>query len=60
MNIVKSNLIMVFLSKDYADDVASLGIEWLECDNKNIIEISNRDYNYLIANNYNVPYAMIN
>ena len=51
---------MIFISKDYADDVASLGIEWVECDNENIIEISNRDYNYLIANNYNVPYAMIN
>ena len=51
---------MIFINKEYADDVASLGIEWLECDDKNIIEISNRDYNYLIANNYNIPYAMIN
>ncbi|BAQ92333.1 hypothetical protein [uncultured Mediterranean phage uvMED] len=45
---------MKFINKEYADDVASLGIEWLECDDENIIEISNRDYNKIIHMGYEI------
>ena len=32
----------VFISSEYSEDVASLGIEYLECDNSKIIEISKK------------------
>ena len=44
----------VFISSDYSDDVASLGIEFLECDNLNIIEITKKDYLFIINNFGNV------
>jgi hypothetical protein len=40
----------VFISSDYSCDVASLGIEFLECDNPNIIEITKKDYFFIINN----------
>ena len=40
----------VFISSNYSDDVASLGIEFLECDNLNIIEITKKDYFFIINN----------
>ena len=44
----------VFISSEYSEDVASLGIEYLECNNSNIIEISKKDYFYIINNFGNV------
>ena len=41
----------VFISSDYSDDVASLGIEFLDCDNPNIIVITEKDY-FSIINNF--------
>ena len=40
----------VFISSDYSEDVASLGIEFLECDNLKIIEITKKDYFFIINN----------
>ncbi len=44
----------VFINSDYSGDVASLGIEFLECDNPDIIEITKRDYFFIISNFGNV------
>ena len=33
-----------FINSQYADDVASLGIEYLTTDNPNMIEISTNDF----------------
>ena len=44
----------VFISSEYSEDVASLGIEFLECDNSKIIEITKKDYFYIINNFGNV------
>ena len=44
----------VFISSEYSEDVASLGIEYLDCDNPKIIEISEKDYFYIINNFGNV------
>ena len=36
-----------FINSQYADDVASLGIEYLTTDNPNMIEISTNDFRKL-------------
>jgi len=44
----------VFINSEYSEDVASLGIEFLECDNSKIIEITKKDYFFIINNFGNV------
>ena len=41
----------VFISSQFSEDCLSLGIEFLDCDNPKIIEITKKDY-FFIINNY--------